>query len=62
MTGWLLGGTIGLGTVLFAVLIGPIVHVSLPLFDRGAGARMRPAPDPRASDATAAARLSAPGT
>ncbi|OWP22850.1 hypothetical protein CBF90_03385 [Microbacterium sp. AISO3] len=62
VTGWLLGGTIGLGTVLFAVLIGPIVHVSLPLFDRGARARMRRAPDPRASDATAAARLSAPGT
>lgn len=62
VTGWLLGGTIGLGTVLFAVLIGPIVHVSLPLFDRGARARMRRAPDPRASDPTAAARLSAPGT
>lgn len=28
--GWLLGGTVGLGTVLFAVTIGPIVHVSLP--------------------------------
>lgn len=27
--GWLLGGTVGLGTVLFAVSIGPLVHVSL---------------------------------
>ncbi|SDQ10194.1 YitT family protein [Microbacterium sp. cf332] len=34
VTGWLLGGTVGWGTVLFAVLIGPVVHVSLPLFDR----------------------------
>ena len=31
--GWLLGGTVGLGTVLFAVLIGPLVHVALPLLD-----------------------------
>lgn len=31
--GWLLGGTVGLGTVLFAVLIGPLVHAALPLLD-----------------------------
>ncbi len=31
--GWLLGGTVGIGTVLFAVLIGPLVHVALPLLD-----------------------------
>lgn len=31
--GWLLGGTVGLGTVLFAVLIGPLVHLTLPWFD-----------------------------
>lgn len=34
--GWALGGTVGLGTVLFAALIGPAVHVTLPLFDRRA--------------------------
>ena len=28
--GWLLGGTVGLGTVLYAVSIGPLVHVFLP--------------------------------
>lgn len=28
--GWLLGGTVGLGTVVFAVTIGPIVHHTLP--------------------------------
>lgn len=30
VTGWLLGGTVGIGTVLYAVAIGPIVHVLLP--------------------------------
>ncbi|HEY7719863.1 MAG TPA: hypothetical protein VH915_13965, partial [Pedococcus sp.] len=28
--GWLLGGVVGVGTVVYAVLIGPIVHVLLP--------------------------------
>jgi uncharacterized membrane protein YczE len=28
--GWVLGGTVGLGTVVFAVTIGPIVHHTLP--------------------------------
>ncbi|WP_460773505.1 membrane protein YczE [Microbacterium sp. GXF7504] len=31
--GWLLGGDVGLGTVLFAVLIGPLVHLTLPVLD-----------------------------
>lgn len=30
--GWLLGGTVGLGTVLYAVSIGPLVQAFLPLF------------------------------
>ena len=30
--GWLLGGTLGLGTLLYAVGIGPIVHRMLPIF------------------------------
>jgi uncharacterized membrane protein YczE len=29
-TGWLLGGTLGIGTLLYAVSIGPLVHVLLP--------------------------------
>lgn len=33
VVGWLLGGTVGIGTVLFALLIGPLVHVALPLLD-----------------------------
>ena len=32
--GWLLGGTVGVGTVLFAVTIGPIVHVTIPALTR----------------------------
>ena len=28
--GWLLGGTVGVGTVLFAVTIGPLVHFFIP--------------------------------
>jgi len=30
LTGWLLGGTVGLGTVVYALGIGPIVHISIP--------------------------------
>lgn len=30
--GWVLGGTVGLGTVLYAVGIGPLLHVLLPVF------------------------------
>lgn len=33
VSGWLLGGTVGVGTVLFAVSIGPLAHVFLPVFD-----------------------------
>lgn len=30
LTGWLLGGTLGVATVLYALLIGPLVHPLLP--------------------------------
>jgi uncharacterized membrane protein YczE len=33
-TGWLLGGNVGPGTVLYAVAIGPLAHVFIPLFAR----------------------------
>lgn len=39
--GWLLGGNVGIGTVAFALLIGPMVNVTLPLL------RVREAPSPR---------------
>ena len=29
--GWMLGGNVGVGTLAFALLIGPMVHVTLPL-------------------------------
>ncbi|MEX2184115.1 MAG: hypothetical protein WEC14_06680 [Chloroflexota bacterium] len=32
--GWALGGTVGLGTVVFALGIGPLVQVALGVFDR----------------------------
>lgn len=43
LAGWLLGGTVGLGTVLFAVLIGPLVHIALPPFDHRRRATPAPA-------------------
>lgn len=30
--GWLLGGTAGVGTVAFALLIGPLINLALPIF------------------------------
>jgi uncharacterized membrane protein YczE len=41
IAGWMLGGTVGIGTVLFAVLIGPLVHLALPLLDVRRPARER---------------------
>jgi len=35
-SGWLLGGKVGVGTVLFALLIGPLAQGLLPLFDTSA--------------------------
>ncbi|HEV8180024.1 MAG TPA: hypothetical protein VGP54_06965 [Gaiellaceae bacterium] len=38
--GWRLGGTVGVGTVLYALAIGPLAHVFVPLFAHG-----RPTPE-----------------
>lgn len=35
IAGWMLGGTVGIGTLIFAIAIGPLVHVALPLLDTG---------------------------
>jgi uncharacterized membrane protein YczE len=35
VVGWLLGGTVGVGTVAFTVLIGPLVHFFLPRLEVG---------------------------
>jgi len=47
LLGWLLGGTVGVGTLLYAVTIGPLSHAFLPLLT----VKAKPAP------ATAAASL-----
>jgi uncharacterized membrane protein YczE len=31
--GWILGGTVGIGTVLYAISIGPLAQIFLPLFE-----------------------------
>jgi len=38
LAGWLLGGTVGIGTVVYAVCIGPLAHVFVPLFSWSATA------------------------
>ncbi|NYF17123.1 putative membrane protein YczE [Microbacterium sp. AK009] len=48
LIGWLLGGTVGVGTVVFAVAIGPLVHLTLPMFDT---ARPGSPPAPATGDA-----------
>jgi uncharacterized membrane protein YczE len=30
--GWILGGQVGIGTVAFALLVGPLVNITMPLF------------------------------
>jgi uncharacterized membrane protein YczE len=35
--GWLLGGQVGVGTVLYAITIGPMVQIFLPRFTLQAG-------------------------
>lgn len=50
IVGWLLGGTVGFGTLAFALLIGPMVGKTIPLF-----AIPRVTPDIKNSDAAAAA-------
>jgi uncharacterized membrane protein YczE len=34
LAGWLLGGTVGVGTVVYAACIGPLAHIFVPLFSR----------------------------
>ncbi|WP_435817962.1 YczE/YyaS/YitT family protein [Actinomadura geliboluensis] len=48
--GWLLGGTVGLGTVLYALAIGPLTHVFLPMLTVKAPAA-EPAPEPEPAPA-----------
>lgn len=54
--GWALGGTLGVGTVAYALAIGPLVHVLLPRFTVAA------APAPAAEGDVPTAGVPAPGT
>lgn len=55
IAGWILGGTVGVGTVVYALGIGPLVHITLPLF--ALPARHAPAvPPPSRSAPSSAAR------
>jgi uncharacterized membrane protein YczE len=42
--GFLLGGTVGVGTVAYALAIGPLAHVFIPIFTVRPAAGVRPAP------------------
>ena len=44
--GWLMGGTVGVGTVLFVLTTGPLLQIFLPMFTREetTPARISPAP------------------
>lgn len=45
VAGWLLGGTVGVGTVAYALAIGPLVHRMLPIFTIEERSGPEPAPD-----------------
>jgi uncharacterized membrane protein YczE len=53
--GWLLGGTVGVGTVVFALAIGPLVHVFMPIFDVAPQSRTAGNTGIRGQEATAVA-------
>jgi uncharacterized membrane protein YczE len=53
-TGWLLGGTVGIGTVLYALGIGPLAHFFIPLL------AIRPHGDEQLDSAIPTAPLQAP--
>ncbi|WOQ70586.1 hypothetical protein RYJ27_05120 [Microbacterium limosum] len=58
--GWLLGGTVGIGTVAFAVLIGPLAHAAVRAFDTAPGGAGTAAPHASPAVTPAAGAASAP--
>jgi len=52
--GWVLGGNVGIGTVVFAAAIGPLVHVMMPLL------AIRGAADPRRRAVSAGGTAASP--
>jgi uncharacterized membrane protein YczE len=43
-SGWALGGTVGVGTVVYALAIGPLAHFFIPLFQIDAPVQVEPQP------------------
>jgi uncharacterized membrane protein YczE len=61
VTGFVLGGTVGVGTVLYAVAIGPITHRTIPALAIGRRTRLRGFSRwPSSSPSTSAAPSSSP--
>lgn len=64
--GWVLGGNVGIGTVAFALLIGPLCGYTIPLFAIRRSGRMpadrMPARAARAAKPSRAARAASPGS
>ncbi|MBC6556017.1 MULTISPECIES: membrane protein YczE [Citrobacter] len=52
LIGWLLGGTVGVGTVLYALAIGPLIQICLPWFRHQPQSRIRPRNAPGARSST----------
>ena len=48
LIGWLLGGTLGVGTVLYALAIGPLIQLCLPWFRHQPQSRIRVRNEPTA--------------
>jgi uncharacterized membrane protein YczE len=42
ISGWILGGTVGIGTVAFALAIGPLAQIFMPIFHVERAGRVRP--------------------
>ncbi|WP_431950612.1 YczE/YyaS/YitT family protein [Nocardia lijiangensis] len=59
VTGWLLGGSVGIGTLVYAFGIGPLIQLMIPAADRylpGFHTVGRPTPNPAAEPSTADSR------
>jgi uncharacterized membrane protein YczE len=56
VTGWLLGGSVGAGTLLYAVAIGPLAHAFIPLLSVRVPRRPDPVAPPAPEPATAPGR------
>jgi uncharacterized membrane protein YczE len=61
--GWLLGGNVGVGTVVYAAAIGPITHLTIPALRlRGSRRRGRWVPDTRDPEFSMGRLITWPGT